>query len=206
MNTQENKGYYIRIDDQDITVSKEIRDAWNKPKDKTWYEARKIGACRCPSFRICTGDCGTCKWNTQGKVISYDDERYHDLFVNGCTARSLKPVEEIPDPSEIIADEDRFSRILRQADRLCECGSIIFQLHYRKYSTHEISAETGIPQKTVYRRLQKILLRMRSQLKPVFLKRQFIAGSRRSCWIFRRTGTSTSESRPKKFFELFSKK
>ena len=108
MNTQENKGYYIRIDDQDITVSKEIRDAWNKPKDKTWYEARKIGACRCPSFRICTGDCGTCKWNTQGKVISYDDERYHDLFVNGCTAR--------------------------------------------------ISDETGIPQKTVYRRLQKILL------------------------------------------------
>ena len=158
MNTQENKGYYIRIDDQDITVSKEIRDAWNKPKDKTWYEARKIGACRCPSFRICTGDCGTCKWSTQGKVISYDDERYHDLFVNGCTARSLKPVEEIPDPSEIIADEDRFSRILRQADRLCECGSIIFQLHYRRYSTHEISDETGIPQKTVYRRLQKILL------------------------------------------------
>ena len=179
MNTQENKGYYIRIDDQDITVSKEIRDAWNKPKDKTWYEARKIGACRCPSFRICTGDCGTCKWNTQGKVISYDDERYHDLFVNGCTARSLKPVEEIPDPSEIvngctarslkpveeipdpseiIAEEDRFSRILRQADLLCECGSIIFQLHYKRYSTHEISAETGIPQKTVYRRLQKILL------------------------------------------------
>ena len=33
MNTQENKGYYIRIDDQDITVSKEIRDAWKKPKD-----------------------------------------------------------------------------------------------------------------------------------------------------------------------------
>ena len=72
--------------------------------------------------------------------------------------KSRTPVEEIPDPSEIIADEDRFSRILRQADRLCECGSIIFQLHYRRYSTHEISDETGIPQKTVYRRLQKILL------------------------------------------------
>ena len=47
--------------------------------------------------------------------------------------------------------------------------------------------------------------RMRSQLKPVFLKRQFIAGSRRSCWIFRRTGTSTNESRPKKLLNFFQK-
>jgi hypothetical protein len=47
---------------------------------------------------------------------------------------------------------------------------------------------------------------MRSQMKPAFLKRLFIAGSRRSCWISRSIGTSTSESRPKKTFELFSKK
>ena len=116
-------------------------------------------------------------------------EKSFPMTMKGITICSLtaalreasEPVEEIPDPSEIIADEDRFSRILRQADRLCECGSIIFQLHYRNTPL------------------------MRSQLKPVFLKRLFIAGSRSSCWIFRRTGTSTNESRPKKLLNFFQK-
>ncbi len=155
MKTQENTRY-ITVNKQQISVTEEVWKAWNRVKDQTFHEAHKAGTCGNSNFATCCGDCALCKWNKEGIVISLDDETNHFHCCDHGPKRDYSPVKKVADPADILSDDDQFERVLSFAKKLCADGDIIFRLHYEQYSTYAISEETGIPQKTVYRRIQKI--------------------------------------------------
>ena len=150
------KECYITINQEKITVTKEIHAVWEHTKDKVFYQARKEGTCGKNNYATCSGDCGLCRWSKEGQKISLDDEKYHFHCEENGPKRDYSPVEKVPTPADIAEEKDMVERILEQAKQVCPSGDIILSMYAEGYSTYEISEETGIPQKTVYRKIQKL--------------------------------------------------
>ncbi len=152
---------YVIIKGECIEVSTEVRKALNKAKDHVFYTAHKEGTCGITDYTLCCGDCGYCRYKVSGKTVSLDDPRFHILnSAPGHAPRSgYAPTDTNAESVEAIGEnKDTFARILAYAKTICDRGDELFKLHYQRYSTYEISDITGIPQKTVYRRVQKICL------------------------------------------------
>ncbi|MBQ6527042.1 MAG: sigma-70 family RNA polymerase sigma factor [Clostridia bacterium] len=150
------KEYYITINHEKITVTKEVRTAWDQAKDRVFYQARKEGTCGNSSFATCCGDCGLCRWSKEGIRISLDNEKYHFHCSENGPKRDFSPTEKVADPADIVSEEDAARRLLDFARKVCPSGDAILSMHAEGCSTYEIAEETGIPQKTVHRRLLKL--------------------------------------------------
>lgn len=150
------KECYITINQEKITVTREVRTVWEQAKDHVFYQAHKDGTCGSNDFATCCGDCGLCKRNKEGKKISLDDEKYHFHCADNGPQREFSPTKKVPDPADIVGEKDMVRRVLDYAKEVCPCGDIILSMFAEGYSSYEISIETGIPQKTVYRRIQKL--------------------------------------------------
>ena len=150
------KECYITINREKITVTKEVSMVWDQTRDKVFYQAHKEGTCKNNNFAVCCADCGRCRWNREGKKISLDNEKYHFHNNGKVGERNLLLTDKVPDPADIISEEDMARWILDYARKICPSGDVILHMYSEGYSTYEIAEETGIPQKTVYRRIQKL--------------------------------------------------
>ena len=61
-----------------------------------------------------------------------------------------------PGPEEIVEQADTVERMLAHARRICEDGDLILKMCMDQLSSYEIGRQLGIPQKTAYRRIQKL--------------------------------------------------
>ena len=147
---------YIKVGNQKVEVSKEVRKCWNQMKDRVYNEARKIQACSCPSFRKCRGECTSCPWQIEGAFISYDDESVGSCISSTRDAYLLNPAGNPRDPFEIAAEHELFENACKRAREICDRGDVILQMSVEKYTVREIADVTGIPFKTVHRKLQAI--------------------------------------------------
>ena len=152
---------YIKVGKQKVEVSDEVIKFQDKMNNRTYHEARKIRACSCPSYRQCRGECAECRWRTEGAFASYDDESVGSCISSARDAYLFNPAANPRDPFEIVAEQELFENAYRRAGKICEKGDVILRMNYEKYSTHEIADAIGVPQKTVYRRLQRILADLR---------------------------------------------
>ena len=152
---------YIKVGNQKVEVSDEVIKFQDRMINRTYHEARKIRACSCPSYRQCRGECAACRWQTEGAFISYDNESVGSCISSARDAYLFNPAANPRDPFEIVAERELFENACRRAGEICEKGDVILRMNYEKYSTHEIADAIGVPQKTVYRRLQRILADLR---------------------------------------------
>ena len=152
---------FITIQGKRIVVSAEVRRVWDQPKDHMLYLAKKEGTCACTSPALCPGDCAYCKYKKEGMTVSSDNPK-HQIEVDECTAVASCQSERLEiTPEKLIEHQDMMTHLYAFAKKICERGDEIFRLHYEEnYSTFEIAEATGIPQKTVHRRIQKICLRL----------------------------------------------
>ncbi len=157
---------FITIQGKRIVVSAEVRRAWDQPKDHMLYLAKKEGTCACPSPALCPGDCGYCKFKKEGMTVSGNSPR-HQIEVDECTAAASCQSETLEiTPEKVIEHQDKLAHIYAFAKTICDRGDEIFRLYYESHTTYEIAEKTGIPQKTVHRRIQKIRL----MLQPFYNK------------------------------------
>ena len=159
------KECYITINHEKITVTKEVRIAWDQAKDRVFYQARKEGACGNRNYATCCGDCGLCRWSKEGIRISLDNEKYHFHCLENGPKRDFSPMEKAADPADIVSEADAAKRLLDFAKNVCPAGDIILSMYAEGSSTYEIAEETGIPQKTVHRRIQKLKQHMARYIK-----------------------------------------
>ncbi len=151
---------YITIQGKRITVSDDVRKAWDQAKDRMLYLAKKEGTCACPNPALCPGDCGYCKFKKEGRTVSGDNPR-HKIEVDEYTAQASCQSERVETtPEKMMEHQDKLVHLCAFAGKICDRGDVIFRLYYESYSTYEIAEKTGIPQKTVYRRIQKICLKL----------------------------------------------
>ena len=57
---------YVKINHELIPVTEEVYLAYNRPKEKERFMARRDGKCRQEDYRICSGDCAACPWQQEG--------------------------------------------------------------------------------------------------------------------------------------------
>ena len=57
---------YVKINHELIPVTEDVYLAYNRPKEKERFMARRDGKCRQEDYRICSGDCATCPWQQEG--------------------------------------------------------------------------------------------------------------------------------------------
>lgn len=152
---------YIKVGKQKVEVSDEVIKFQDKMNNRTYHEARKIRACSCPSYRQCRGECAECRWRTEGAIASYDDESVGSCISSARDAYLFNPAANPRDPFEIVAERELFENACRRAGEICEKGDVILRMHIEKHTVREIADATGIPFKTVHRKLQAILTELR---------------------------------------------
>ena len=57
---------YVKINHELIPVTEDVYLAYNRPKEKERFMARRDGKCSQEDYRICSGDCATCPWQQEG--------------------------------------------------------------------------------------------------------------------------------------------
>ena len=148
---------YIKVGKQKVEVSDEVIKFQDKMNNRTYYEARKIRACSCPSYRLCRGECAECRWQTEGAFVSYDDESVGSRISSARATYLFNPAGNPMDPFEIVAERELFENACRRAGEICEKGDVILRMHYEKHTVREIADATGIPKTNVHRLLRGIL-------------------------------------------------
>lgn len=170
MKILENK-HYIRIGDETVVIDGEVKKAWDKAINNTRNQARKMSACGQPDFRCCCGDCPLCPWYRDHVNISMDKKGtdWLDRQTADPGNRPYAPVQEKNDPADLVGEQDAIETIMKQAQKACEDGAQILRLMMEDYSSYEIAKEIGIPQRTAYRRIQKLRMSLASYYRRYFI-------------------------------------
>ena len=173
MKILENK-HYIRIGDETVALDGEVKKTWDKAINNARNYARKTNACGQPDFRCCCGDCPLCPWyrNYRDSInISMDDKdpEWINRLSSNPGKRSYMPAQEINDPADLIGERDAIDAVMKQAQRSCEDGAQILQLMMENCSSYEIAKEIGIPQRTAYRRIQKLRMSLANYYRRHFI-------------------------------------
>ncbi len=165
----------ITINGIKVEVNEEIKRSWYKMINDTRNEARKNATCGQESYWRCGGDCAICPWQISGKIVSYEEAFMTNGPVHGvaygehldadrmrgaANGEHLGP-DPAPDPAEIAEQADTVERMLAHARRTCEDGDLILKMCMDQLSSYEIGRQLGIPQKTAYRRVKKLMTELR---------------------------------------------
>ena len=151
----------ITINGEEIEISKEMKGAWYKMINDTRNEARKNGTCGQTTYWCCNGDCAACPWHFSGIFVSYEETFMTDAPEHSVAYGEHLAVDPAPGPAEFAEHMDTIERMLAQARLICEDGDLILTMCMEKLSSYEIGNRLGIPQKTAYRRMRKLLKELR---------------------------------------------
>lgn len=157
MEPRNEKPITIRINKKNVPVSKEIKGAWYEMINRNRYFARKTYSCGQPDFRVCCGDCPLCPWYRQGIVWNFGEERIGDGADIDSMSGTYAPVDNSPGPAELAESRDTVERVLKYARSVCEDGDLILAMRMEGLSSHEIAKRLDTPQKTMYRRIRKLM-------------------------------------------------
>lgn len=145
--------HHITINGQPVPLTDELQKLFNKEINDARNRARREHSCTCTNPSDCHGDCGLCRFHTQGIVLSTDDERYGDGFSTGVN----RSVRRTPTPEEVFMARESLAAVMRTAAELAENGDTILMMKAEGLSEYQIASKLGLPRTTVQRRLNKIL-------------------------------------------------
>ena len=168
---------YVRY--QFIEVSKEVYYAYYRPIWRTRERAKadRHGGCGCKDWRICPGDCWTCKFHTGGDTFSLD--KLHEDIGDAAEAakrndaplpndhhnpyRRIEPITPITDQFAHVLDRmvygdvaDRIKALSEEERSICEC--ILLDLTER-----EAAERLGLSKTTFHDRKEKLFKRLRTE-------------------------------------------
>lgn len=157
-NQKSNKGYYLPIDGQKVTVTGDVYRAYKQP---AWAERkRREREKRClisdgkGRTKRCMEDCGKCDRQRTGNVLSLDKFSEDGYEVPGAI-----------DVAELVAEKLLLEELAAALDELEPQNKRIAELLGEGMSERQIADEVGLAQKTVNKRKAKIFEQLHQRLK-----------------------------------------
>lgn len=158
-NEEGRKPRYVLVEGQKIYLTPEEQREWDKMINKVRYRARKDKSCGQPDYHRCFGDCGTCPYHVEGKVLSTDDTK---SCGTGFATGPNSPAQKSRSPESIVIEQESCNRIYAKAAELYKHGDrILYMKTVEERSTYEIAQELGMPQTTVNKYVNRLLAYIR---------------------------------------------
>lgn len=168
----ENKKYYIPVNGNLVEVSEEIYRYHTRTIANERARARRDQKCGQPDYRKCTGDCGHCRWVTDGKnMISYEKVFLQNEDVEGdfCSPYIASKNERLID--EIVSDRLLLSDLFKKLDTLVPDGGQICKMLMDECTEREIASRLNVSsQSTVNYRARKVRKYLQEHWDEIFKK------------------------------------
>lgn len=149
---------YLSANGQKIAVSHEVYQMMRQENNRIRYRARREQSCVQMKFSACRGDCQSCPWHVEGRVVSFGEVD---------VGRSSAMVSDCNVEDEVIRDVT-MQQVYAHADHLARDGGLIMRLRFEKsYSSREIAEYLGVSHTAVNKRMNIILAYFR-QNKALF--------------------------------------
>lgn len=144
---------YVKINHELIPVTEEVYLAYNRPKEKERFIARRDGKCRQENYRVCSGDCATCPWQQEGhRMMSL-----HKVLGSECEKETPAMDPTTPSFDDLVADRLILEHLYQWLDTVVPDGARVFKLRAENYTEREICQELGIStQSTLNYRIKKM--------------------------------------------------
>lgn len=160
----EEKKYTIRVNGEQVEVSKEIYYEYMRPIWRTRKRAQTYKECICPQSQLwkCDGICQGCKFHTNGMFISSDTPigGEDDEITLGDT---LSDSNMLPDAALINAE--LIKALYSALEDIDPDGKTICKLFMENKTDREIAAVLGKPQSTISYIKKKAFEALRKALK-----------------------------------------
>ena len=144
---------YVKINHELIPVTEEVYLAYNRPKEKERFMARRDGKCRQEDYRVCSGDCATCPWQQEGhRMMSL-----HKVLGSECEKETPAMDSNTPNFDDLVADRMILEHLYQRLDTVVPDGARLFKLRAENYTEREICRELGVStQSTLNYRIKKM--------------------------------------------------
>lgn len=139
-----------------IYVDKKTYNLYKRPREAEAKKEERRSRCIINGKR-CLKDCSTCSYSRSGYPISL--ERQYEKF-------GLEYADQSESIVDRLAREELIDALYREIGQLSEDDRKIALLIREGISSHEIARRLGLPQRTVYDRMKKILSNLREKLEP----------------------------------------
>ena len=131
---------YVKINHELIPVTEDVYLAYNRPKEKERFMARRDGKCRQEDYRICSGDCATCPWQQEGhRMMSL-----HKVLGSECEKETPAMDSNTPNFDDLVADRMILEHLYQRLDTVVPDGARLFKLRAENYTEREICRELGV--------------------------------------------------------------
>lgn len=142
----------VYIEGKPVVVSADVYSVLRSEPWRIYKSARRHGECNCGRWQQCKGDCGACRHQVEGDMISADA-----LRENYCN----EPEAIGADPEEIVVDQLRCEELMRLCEEIDPDGRRIVELLAAGYDDRTAAAILGVPRSTYSRRK----LRLRGEVR-----------------------------------------
>ena len=147
-----NDSRYLSINGQKIAVSHEVYQMMRQENNRIRYRARCEQSCVQMKFSACRGDCQSCPWHVEGRVVSISKV---DAKLSSSMAANYNVEDEV-------VRNVTMQQVYAQADQLACDGGLILQLRFEKcYSNREIAECLGVSHTAVNKRMNAMLAHFR---------------------------------------------
>ena len=150
-----NDQFFVEIEDHKVPVTEEVYQAFMRP---IWAEQKRLKRekrCRDENGNRCTKDCSTCSKQRSG--IPYSLDSFQEDF-------GFESADKI-DIEELVADKLLLKELFNILNELDPSSRRIIELFSIGLPEREIAAKTGLSQKAVNKRKQKLFTYLREKLK-----------------------------------------
>ena len=155
----EDRPYYLDIDGKRIYVTEEVYRAYKQPLWAEHKRKEREGRCQVSNGRgglkRCNDDCRECPSSKNGSTLSLD-RMYEDYEL------------EIPDSGQSILEalvkEELKQRMVEAVNELGPIDQYIIRSFMNELSEREIAKETGLSQKAINKRKNKLFKELREKL------------------------------------------
>lgn len=154
-NHQPNDQFFIEIEDQKVPVTEEVYQAYMRPLWAEQKRSEREKRCRDENGTRCTKDCSYCSKQRSGTAYSLDS--FQEDF-------GFEPAGKI-DVEELVADKLLLDELFDILNELDPSSRRIIELFSIGLPEREIAAKTGLSQKAVNKRKQKLFTYLREKLK-----------------------------------------
>lgn len=127
---------YLSVNGQKIAVSHEVYQMMRQENNRIRYRARCEQSCAQMRFSACRGDCQSCPWHVEGRMVSISQ-------VDARLSSSMVADYNVED--EVVRNVT-MQQVYTQADQLACDGGLILRLRFEKcYSNRDCGMLRHIP-------------------------------------------------------------
>jgi len=147
--------FFVEIEGQKVPVTEEVYTTYMRPLWAEQKRSEREKRCRDENGNRCTKDCSYCSKQRSGTAYSLDS--FKEDF-------GFEPTDKI-DVEELVADKLLLDELFDILNELDPSSRRIIELFSIGLPEREIAAKTGLSQKAVNKRKQKVFTYLREKLK-----------------------------------------